>query len=99
MINTILTGIFDLMIGLIDIVLTPIDLIIQSILPDISGALGAIAALLDVISQGLAWAVSASGLNNETLSLIVLFFTFKLTSPILFSTIKMGIKWYNKLKL
>lgn len=99
MINAVLTGIFNLMIGLIDIVLMPIDLLIETILPDISGALGAIGALLNVISQGLAWAVSASGLNQEVLSLLVLFFTFKLTAPILFSTIKSAIKWYDKLKL
>lgn len=99
MINVILTGILNLFIGLVNIVLKPIDLLIQTILPDVSGALGAIASLLNVISQGLSWAVSASGLNNEVLSLIVLFFTFKLTAPILFSTIKSAIKWYDKLKL
>jgi len=99
MINAILTGIFNLIIGLVNVILMPIDLLIQTALPNISGALGAIGALLNVISQGLAWAVSASGLNNEVLSLLVLFFTFKLTAPILFSTIKSAIKWYDKLKV
>lgn len=99
MINTILTGIFNLMIGLIDIVLKPIDLIIQSVLPDLSSAISSIGSFLNIISQGLGWAISITGLSSECLSLIVLYFTFKLTSPILFSTIKSAIKWYDKLKV
>lgn len=99
MINSILTGIFNLMIGLIDIVLKPIDLIIQSVLPDLSNAISGIGAFLNLISQSLGWAISLTGLSSECLSLIVLYFTFKLTAPILFSTIKMAIKWYDKLKI
>lgn len=98
MINAILNGIMSLIMGLVEILLYPIDLLIETALPDLSNALGAIGSFLSLIGQGIGWAISVTGLSNEALSLIVLFFTFKLTAPILFSTIKLAIKWYDKLK-
>lgn len=98
MINAILNGVFSLIINLVNTLLKPIDLLIQTALPDLSNAINGIGAFLNIISQGLGWAISATGLSSETLSLLALFFTFKLTAPLLFSTIKLAIKWYDKLK-
>lgn len=98
MINAILNGIMSLIMGLVNILLTPIDLLIETVLPDLSSGISAIGGFLNLISQGLGWVTSVTGLSSECLSLIVLFFTFKLTAPILFSTIKLAIKWYDKLK-
>jgi len=98
MINTILKGIMSLIMGLVNILLYPIDLLIETALPDLSTALNSIGQFFNLISRGLGWAISVTGLSSEALSLIVLFFTFKLTAPILFSTIKLAIKWYDKLK-
>lgn len=98
MINALLTGIMNLIIGLVQIILKPIDLLIQGALPDLSSALTSVGNLFNLISTSIGWAISTLGLSNETLSLIVLFFTFKLTAPVLFSTIKSAIKWYDKLK-
>jgi len=99
MINAILTGFFNIIMSLVDLLLTPIDALIESCLPDISSAISSIGGFLDIISSGLGWAISLSGLSSTALSIIVLYFTFKLTAPILFSTIKMFIKWYDKLKV
>ena len=99
MINAILTGIMNLIIGLVSTILRPIDMIIQQFLPDLSNAISSIGNFLNLISQCLGWAISLTGLSSECLSLIVLYFTFKLTTPILFSTIKSAIKWYDKLKV
>lgn len=98
MINAILTGIINLIVGLVEIVLYPFDALILSALPDLSNALTAIGGFISVITSGLGWVVSLTGLSSETLSLIVMYFTFKLTAPMLFYMIKLALSWYNKLK-
>lgn len=98
MINAILTGIIKLIVGLVSLILSPIDALITSALPDLANALNAIGSFLNLISNGIGWAVSLTGLSNETLSLIVMYFTFKLTAPMLFYMIKLALSWYNKLK-
>lgn len=98
MINAILTGIIKLIVGLVSLILSPIDALITSALPDLAKALNAVGEFFNLISTGIGWVVSSLGLSNETLSLIVLYFTFKLTAPMLFYMIKLAISWYNKLK-
>ena len=98
MINAILKGIISLIIGLVSLILTPIDNLILTALPNLSNALTAVGNFLNLISNGIGWAVSLTGLSNETLSLIVMYFTFKLTAPMLFYMIKLALSWYNKLK-
>lgn len=98
MINAILMGIIKLIVSLVSLILTPIDNLIQTALPDLSNALTAVGNFFNLISNVIGWVVSATGLSNETLSLIVMYFTFKLTAPMLFYMIKLAINWYNKLK-
>lgn len=98
MINAILTGIINLIIGLVNIVLYPIDALILSALPDLSNALTAVGSFLNLISTSIGWVISLTGLSQETLSLIVVYFTFKLTAPMLFYMIKLALDWYEKLK-
>ena len=98
MINAILKGIISLIIGLVSLILTPIDNLILTALPNLSNALTAVGNFFNLISNGIGWAVSLTGLSNEALSLIVMYFTFKLTAPMLFYMIKLALSWYNKLK-
>lgn len=98
MINAILQGIFKLIINLVGLLLTPIDALIETALPALDNAINAVGQFLNLVSQGLGWSISVTGLSSECLSLIVIFFVFKLTTPILFSTIKLAIHWYDKLK-
>lgn len=98
MINALLKGIMSLIMNLVGVLLSPIDLLIQNFLPDLSGAINAIGSLFNLVSNTLGFCVSLTGLSSATLSLIVLYFTFKLTVPLLVSTIKTAIKWYNALK-
>lgn len=98
MINALLMGVMKLIISLVSIVLAPIDAIILQFLPDLSNALSAIGNMFALVSNYIGFAISLTGLSNDTLSLIVMYFTFKLTVPILVSTVKMAIKWYDKLK-
>lgn len=98
MINKILMGIIKLIVSLVSVILTPIDNIIESLLPDLSNALTAVGNFFSLISQSIGWCVSILGLSNETLSLIVMYFTFKLTAPMMFYMIKLALSWYNRLK-
>lgn len=98
MINALLTGIFKLIIGLVSVILSPIDLLITNSLPSLDHALTAVANFFTYIGSSIGWVISLTGLSSDTLSLIVLYFTFKLTAPMLFYMIKLAIGWYNKLK-
>ena len=98
MINALLTGIFKLIIGLVSVILAPIDLLITNALPSLDNALTAVANFFTYIGSSIGWVISLTGLSSETLSLIVLYFTFKLTAPMLFYMIKLALSWYNKLK-
>lgn len=98
MINALLTGIFKLIIGLVSVILSPIDLLITNALPSLDNALTAVANFFTFIGSSLGWAISLTGLSSESLSLIALYFTFKLTAPMLFYMIKLALSWYNKLK-
>lgn len=98
MINALLTGIFKLIISLVTIILSPIDLLITNALPSLDNALSAVASFFTYIGSSIGWVISLTGLSSETLSLLVLYFTFKLTAPMLFYMIKLALSWYNKLK-
>lgn len=97
MINAILKGLFALINGLISVLLYPIDLLIKQYLPDLSNSFNYIGAFFEYAGRFLGFCVSVTGLSSTALSLIALYFTFKLTVPILVSAIKIGIKWYRAL--
>lgn len=99
MINAILTGIFNLVIGLVSIILSPIDLAISTALPDVAKWFDNINIFLNYVIGYIQWAISWTGLNSEVRSIIVLYFTFILTVPLIVSTVKLSIKWYDKLKV
>jgi len=99
MINALIKGIMSLIMSLVSVLLAPIDSLITQFLPDLSTAISAIGAMFNYVGNFIGFVVSATGLSSETLSLIVLFYTFKLTVPLLISTVKTAIKWYNALKL
>ena len=98
MINKILLGIVKLIVSLVSIILSPIDNLIQSALPQLSNALTAVGNFLNIISSSIGWAISLTGLSSDTISLIVAYFTFTLTAPMLFYMIKLALSWYNRLK-
>lgn len=98
MINAILKGIFKLVTSLVGVLLTPIDNLISTSLPDLQTGLNAIGEFLSLATSSVGWVLSVFGLSSECLSLIVLYFTFKLTVPLTISTIKSAIRWYDKLK-
>lgn len=98
MINKILTGIMSLIINLVSVLLTPIDLAIETALPDLSSAISSVGSYFSLALQNVGFAISLSGLSSTAISIIILYYTFKLTLPITFYTIKLALKWYDKLK-
>lgn len=98
MIKAILSGIMKLIIGLVSIILAPIDLLIQGVLPELSSAFTAIGNFLNIISSGIGWAISLTGLSSQAISLLVAYYVFTLTAPMLFYMIKLALTWYDKLK-
>lgn len=98
MINAILTGIINLIISLVSVVLAPFDALIQSVLPDLSTALSYFAGFLNVVGDSIGWCISLTGISSTALGLIVSYYTFKLTAPMLFYMIKLALSWYNKIK-
>lgn len=98
MINALFTGLFNLIINLVGVVLKPIDIIITSIFPDMSVVFNSLGGFFSFISDGLGWAVSFTGLSQESIQMVVMFYGFKLTAPVAFSAIKSALKWYKTLK-
>lgn len=98
MIQAILTGIFKLITNLVSLLLSPIDNLISSALPSLSSGINAVGQFLTYATSSIGWVLSVFGLPSECLSLIVLYFVFKLTVPLTVATIKLAIRWYDKLK-
>lgn len=98
MINAILKGIMSLIIGLVSVLLAPIDLAISAALPDLSSAISAVGSYFALALQDIGFAISVTGLSSTAISIIVLYYTFKLTLPVTFYLVKLAIKWYDKIK-
>lgn len=99
MIKALINGIMKLIMSLVTVITAPIDLIIQGALPDLSNALSSFGNVLNTISDVIGWCVDLTGISSTAISLIITYYVFKLTTPILFSSIKAAIKWYRTLKL
>lgn len=99
MINKILLGIIYLISALVQLILTPIDSAITLALPDLSNSFTGIGNFLTIVFQSIGWCISLIGLSPDVISLIVIYYTFVLTVPLIFYAIKLALAWYNKLKV
>lgn len=98
LITAIITGSIYVVVGLVYIILAPIDAMILEYLPDLSNAFTAVADMLNLIGQGIGWAISVTGLSSATITLIVAYYSFKLTAPMFMYMIKLVLAWYDKIK-
>lgn len=98
MIGKILTGIINLIVSLVSILFTPIDNLISSLLPDLSNAFTAVGNFISICVSSIGWVIDAVGIPSELIALIVSYYTFKLTVPLLVYLVKLAIKWYDKIK-
>lgn len=97
MIGVILLGFIHLVVFLVNHLLNPIDSIIQQYLPNLASGLNAVASFFNMLTSVIGWCIDATGLSSETISIIVTYYIFKLTAPLLVYVIKLALKWYRKL--
>lgn len=98
MIAKLFTFIFDLVINLVNLLLSGVDSIIEQFLPSVADAIDMISALFNNVLNFIPWVMSWMGLNSTVVGIVVAVFTFELTVPFIVHTIKLAIKWYDKLK-
>lgn len=98
MINKLLMGVFKIIIKLVSLLLTPIDNLISQFLPGLDDAFTMIGNLVQQISNVVPWVMSWMGVSSLVVSLLVSYLTFKMSVPLVVHTIKLAIKWYDKLK-
>ena len=90
MIKAIINGIFKLIISLVGVLLAPIDAIITNALPGLSSAINGVGGFLSTCTSAIGWVLSCFGLSSNCISLIIVYFTFKLTVPLLIYTFKLA---------
>ena len=98
MINKLLMGIFKIIISLVDLLLSPIDTLISQYLPGLDDAFTMIGNLVQQLCNVVPWVMSWLGVSSVVISLLVSYLTFKMSVPIVVHTVKLAIKWYDKLK-
>jgi len=99
MINSILTGIFNIVISLVDLILSPIDALINASLPAVSTGLNYVSGFFNYIVSFIPWICSWFNLPQLFITLIIGYWTFKFTVPLAVKTVKLALSWYDKLKL
>ena len=97
-VNVILKGFLNLVMLFAKIILLPIDALLNSFLPETELLFSAVNSMFDSVEPLLGFVVSLSGLSSAAISIIILYYTFKLTVPLTVHSIKFVIKWYNTLK-
>lgn len=99
MINAILQGIFSIVIGFINVLLSPINNLIATMLPGLNTILNYISSFFSSVTTYFGWILNATFIDSEVLSFLILYWTFKLSFPVLVASIKLVVKWYDKLKV
>lgn len=99
MINALIVGLFKIITKLISVILLPINLAIMNFLPDFNTALSSVASIFNYGGQFVGWILDSLLINSTTISFLVSVWVFKLSFPIVISTIKLIIQWYDSLKV
>lgn len=94
----IFTLLLSALFFIVNILLYPLNALITTFLPDFNAMLLAISNYLNLVFTYIGWAISVSGLPALVISLIVAFYTFLLTFPLIEWTFKTIVSWYNHLK-
>lgn len=94
----IFTAIIYILLGLIRIIMLPIDFIINQFIPNFSQLTTNIISFFETVTTYLGWAINAIPLNSIALALIVAFWTFKLSAPVIAWLLKLTFKWWRAVK-
>lgn len=98
MITKLFQLLFQIVINLVNLLLSGVDNLIEQFLPQVANAIDMVSNLFSNVLNLIPWVMSWMGLNSTVVGLVVAVITFELTVPFLVHTIKLAIKWYDKLK-
>lgn len=84
--------------GLIGILLYPLSAFIATLIPGADAFFSAIPAWLDYATTYVGWVIDAFGIPSIVLTMVVLYYTFTLTSSLGAYGVKLFVKWYDALK-
>lgn len=98
MIEAIFNILIFIVFKIVSIILIPIDAIINAALPELSNALSYVPQYLGYVGTYISWILNALMMPSFALTLIIAFYTFKLTVPIQVWIVKLALKWYKALK-
>lgn len=99
MINAILKGIIKFITSLIGIFLLPINTLINNAFPNFANLLDTVSSFFHLVIQYFGYILDMLCIDSNTISFLILFWTFKLTIPYLVYLVKLIVQWYDKLKL
>lgn len=97
MIKAIISGLIQLIISLVNIFLSPINSLIETYMPSLNSAFSAIGSFLNLCVSSIGWVISALAIPSVVIELIIAYYTFKLTVPLLVHAVKLVVKWYRAL--
>lgn len=98
MMNAFYNAFFDTLSLVFRVTLFPIDVLIASLIPDSTVAFESVNSLFTVCESVLGFVIDLSGLSSTALSILITYFTMKLTGPLMVHGIKFVIKWIRVLK-
>lgn len=94
----IFTALLWLLFAIIRVIMAPIDLLVTSLLPSLGDAFSNIATYITQAFSYAGWVISLSGIPAPVIALVVAYYAFKLTAPLIVWSTKLTIKWYKALK-
>lgn len=86
------------LLTLVSLLLLPIDAIINALIPNFTTLTGYIVNFFDLVLTYIGNALSLLGINAIIVSMVVAFWTFKLTAPITVWLLKLIFKWWHAVK-
>lgn len=100
--SSLLVSIVNILIGavnsLVAIVLAPIAIAIHTFLPGSDAFFEPIPIWLSYVSTYFGWVVNALGVPTIVITMVVLYYTFTLSSSLFVYGIKLAIRWYGAIK-
>jgi len=84
--------------GLVAIILAPLSALIATLIPGADAFFSAIPTWLNYATTYVGWVIDAFGIPTIVITMVVLYYTFTLTSSLLVYGVKLSIKWYEALK-
>ena len=97
MIGSLLNGLVSFLISIIKILLNPIETLITNNIPSLSTGLAAIGSLIDYIIDSMGFVLDVVGLSSTAIALIIAYWSFALTLPVVVWAVKVVVKWWHAL--